>query len=154
MATTLHFSVTERVRASNDAVWAVLGDFGTEHRWTRTRTHCERDTPDVRVGTARTCTLARPLMGRAKVREELTEFQPGVSLAYVLDGPAGPFLTASSRWSTKRADDETTLVTVDGRFTPRSWLSRLLVWPLAKPMLQRLTRRVVRELESFSRSGR
>jgi hypothetical protein len=42
-----------------------------------------------------------------------------------------------------------TLLTVEGRFTPRNWLSRFLVWPLAKPMLSRLTRNVIRELESF-----
>src|SRR5919197_4684069 len=60
MATTLHFSVTERVRASNDAVWAVLGNFGTEHRWTRTLTplrarHSRRtrwDRPHVHPGAA------------------------------------------------------------------------------------------------------
>jgi Polyketide cyclase / dehydrase and lipid transport len=154
MATnTLAFSVTQPVRASNDAVWKLLGDFGNEHRWTRTLTRCERDTPDVRVGTTRMCTLPRPLMGRTQVREELTEFEPGVALAYVLDGPAGPFLTASSRWSTKPGDHGLTLVTVEGNFTPRNWLSRRLVWPLAKPMIERLTRSVVRELETFVQSA-
>jgi hypothetical protein len=149
---TLHFSITERVRVPDHVVWAILGDFGNEHRWTRTLSYCERDTVDVRVGTARICTLPRPLMGRTKVREELTEFAPGVALAYVLDGPAGPFLTASSRWSTRQGREGSTWVTVEGRFTPRNWLSRFLVWPLARPMIQRLTRGVVRELEAFAQS--
>lgn len=151
---TIGFSVTERVQASNGTVWAVLGDFGHEHRWTRTVIHCERDTPDVQVGTARTCTLPKPLMGRILAREVVTEFEPGVALAYTLDGPAGPFLTASSRWSTRPASDETTVVTVEGIFTPRSWLARFLVWPLAKPMIERLARSVVRELGAFATSPR
>jgi hypothetical protein len=147
--TTVGFSVTEHVQATNAAVWAVLGDFGNEHRWTRTLAHCERDTSDVRVGTARTCTLPKPLMGRTQAREELTEFEPGASLAYVLNGPAGPFLTASSRWSTRSEDDGNTLVTVEGLFTPRSWGARFLLWPLAKPMIENLARRTVRELGAF-----
>jgi uncharacterized protein YndB with AHSA1/START domain len=150
---TLTFSVTETVNAPSSVVWAVLGDFGNEHRWTRTLAHCERDTVDVRVGTARTCTLPRPLMGRTRVREELTEFEPGESLAYVLDGAAGPFLTACSRWSTRPADEGTTALTVEGRFSPRNWLSQYLVWPLVKPMIRKLTRRVVRELDTFVRSA-
>ena len=142
-------SVTERVRATNEAVWTLLGDFGNEHRWTRTLAHCERDTKGVGVGTARTCTLPKPLMGRTQAREELTEFEPGASLAYVLDGPAGPFLTASSRWSTRPEDDGTTLVTVEGLFTPRNWVARFLLWPLAKPMIKNLARSTVRELGAF-----
>lgn len=144
--TTVGFSVSEQVHASNAAVWAILGDFGNEHRWTRALTHCERDTKEVRVGTARTCVLAKPLMGRTRAREELTQFEAGASLAYVLDGPAGPFLTASSRWSTRSQDDGTTLVTVEGFFTPRNWVARCLLWPLAKPMIKKLARNTVREL--------
>jgi hypothetical protein len=107
---------------------------------------------DVHVGTARTCTLPKPLLGRARAREVLTEFEPGVALAYALDGPAGPFLTASSRWSTRPASDGTTLVTVEGTFTPRNWVARFLLWPLAKPMIKNLARSVVRELGAFSTS--
>ena len=80
------FSVTHPVRGSLDEVWQVLGDFGSEHQWTRTLTFCERDTEDVRVGTTRHCRLPRPLMGRREVHEMLTEFQPGSALAYMLDG--------------------------------------------------------------------
>jgi hypothetical protein len=145
----VRFSITEAVHASNDAIWAVLGDFGTEHRWTRTLAHCERDTSDVRVGTARTCTLPRPLMGRARVREELIEYEPGAALAYDLDGPAGPFLTASSRWATRADTGSGTALTVEGRFTPRNWFVRLLVWPLARLAIRRLTRKVIRELEAY-----
>lgn len=149
---TVGFSITEQVRASNAAVWTILGDFGNEHRWTRTLVQCERNTKDVRVGTARICTLPRPLMGRTQVREELTEFQPGIALAYVLDGPAGPFLKASSRWSTHAVDAGTTSVTVEGTFIPRSWLARAFAWPLAKPFIKKLTRSVVRELGTFATS--
>jgi uncharacterized protein YndB with AHSA1/START domain len=148
--TAIGFRVTENVRASNAAVWALLGDFGNEHRWTRTLAYCERDTKDVRVGTARTCMLAKPLMGRTRAREVLTEFEPGVALAYLLEGPAGPFLTASSRWSTKPENDGSTRVTVEGIFTPRNVLTRFLLWPLAKPMITKLARNVVRELEAFT----
>jgi uncharacterized protein YndB with AHSA1/START domain len=149
MSTEIGFVVTETVHAPPDAVWAVLADFGTEHRWTRTLAHCERDTAVVGVGTVRTCTLPKPLMGRTVVREELTAFEPGRALAYTLDGPAGPFQTASSYWSTSQGVEDTTVLTVEGRFTPRNWLSRALVWPLARPMIRRLTRQVIRELEAF-----
>lgn len=145
----LHFEVSRVVAASNEAVWCILGDFGAEHRWTRTLVRCERDTPGVAVGTARTCTLPRPLMGRTTVREALTEFERGVALAYDLDGAAGPFLTASSRWSTVAISGQVTEVRVQGRFTPRNRLTRWLLWPLVKPMIRRLTRRVLGELEVF-----
>ena len=92
MTAKLQFEVTRTLPAPLDAVWKVLGDFGAEHRWASGFSHCERDTPVVGVGTARTCTLIKPLMGRTKVREELTEYQPGEALAYALDGPADPLL--------------------------------------------------------------
>jgi hypothetical protein len=107
----------------------------------------------VRVGTARTCTLPKPLMGRTKVREELTEYLPGHSLAYTLDGPAGPFASASSRWRTAVEPDGSTSLTVEGFFTPRNLLARLVVWPLAKPMIRRLTVGVIGELEDFVLAG-
>jgi hypothetical protein len=93
-------------------------------------------------------------MGRTLAREVLTEFEPGIALAYALDGQAGPFLTASSRWSTRPASDGTTVVTVQGTFTPRNWVARFLVWPLAKPMIEKLARHVVRELGAFATSAR
>lgn len=148
-APALTFIVSSTVRAPSSAVWAVLGDFGTEHRWTRSVSHCERDTEVVRVGTSRTCTLPKPLMGRSKVREELIEYAPGEALAYKLEGPAGPFDTAASRWSIARDTDGGTIVTVEGRFTPRSLAARFLIWPVAKPMIRRLTRRVIAELGAF-----
>lgn len=120
MPTELTFSVTYRVRGSVEEVWRVLGDFGSEHRWTTTLVSCEHDTEIVRVGTVRRCRLPRPVMGRRQVDERLTEFEPGRSLAYVLDGGAGPFATVSSRWSTAPTSAEGTAVTVQGIFTPRS----------------------------------
>lgn len=147
----LHFAVTEIVRAPSDAVWRVLGDFGTEHRWTKSVAECARDTREVRVGTVRSCRLPRPLMGRTAVRETLTEFAPGQALAYALEGPAGPFAFAASRWSTAPASADETAVTVEGTFRPANRTARFLVWPLAKPMVRRLARRVVRELDAFVR---
>ena len=144
----LTFAVTHVVNAPNEAVWDVLGDFGTEHRWTKTLSSCTRSTADVRVGTVRVCQLPRPLMGRTSARETLTEFEPGYALGYVLDGPAGPFAHASSRWSTCPATRRGTAVTVEGRFSPKNRAVRALVWPVAKPMLRRLTKGVLRELEA------
>lgn len=149
MARPLTFEVTRVIPAADDAVWDVLGDFGTEHRWTKALSRCERDTPDVRVGTVRWCRLPRPVMGRTEVREVVTEFEPGRTLAYSLDGAAGPFASASSRWSTRPASSRATAVTVAGSFEPRNRAVPLLAWPLAKPMLRRVTRRVLRELEEF-----
>jgi uncharacterized protein YndB with AHSA1/START domain len=143
------FVMTRLIHAPNEAVWRVLADFGAEHRWTRTVSQCERDTADVRVGTVRRCSLPRPLMGRTEVREILTEFEPGRALAYVLDGAAGPFTSASSRWSTTPTSKNSTEVTVEGRFELKNRVARAVLWPFAKPMLRRLTRRVVGELETY-----
>lgn len=148
---TLRFSTTRVVDAPLDAVWRVLGDFGTEHRWTKTLLSCERDTPDVRVGTSRICTLPKPLMGRSKVRETLTEYEPGRALAYDLEGAAGPFARAASRWSVDALRDGRTEVRVEGVFEPRGWIARAIVWPLARPFLVRLTRGVVGELDAHLR---
>ena len=145
----LEFSVSKTLRVSNAAVWDVLGDFGTEHRWTRTLKYCERDTTTVGVGTARTCVLPKPLMGRTSVRETLVEYAPLVTLTYELDGPAGPFLQARSRWSTYALSSETTALEVEGMFVPRNWMGRYAIWPAAKPMLRRLTRQVLNELEAY-----
>lgn len=150
---TLRFSTTHVVAAPPDAVWRVLGDFGTEHRWTKTLSFCERDTPDVRVGTSRTCTLPKPLMGRTRVTETLTEYEPGRSLAYALDGAAGPFARAASRWSLDARDDGRTAVRVEGIFEPKHGAARMLVWPLAKPYLVRVARGVVRELDDHVTRG-
>jgi uncharacterized protein YndB with AHSA1/START domain len=149
----LTFKVTRRIAAPSHAVWNVIGDFGREHRWTKNLLHCERDTETVRVGTSRICTLPKPLMGRTSVREQLTEYEPGRSLAYKLDGPAGPFATASSRWRTAPAPTDTTDLTVEGMFTPRNTVARLFVWPLAKPFLRHLAARALGELEAFVLAG-
>lgn len=143
---TLRFLTTRVVDAPPDAVWRVLGDFGNEHRWTKTLSFCERDTPDVRVGTSRVCTLPKPLMGRSKVRETLTEYEPGRSLAYDLEGAAGPFAKASSRWSLAPAPGGGTRVEVEGRFEPRA--GGALVWPLAKPYIVRVANGVLAELDA------
>jgi uncharacterized protein YndB with AHSA1/START domain len=145
----LQFSVTRVLHASSRDVWRVLGDFGNEHRWTQSLSHCERNTREVRVGTARRCRLPKPLMGRSEVHEVLTEFEPERALAYALDGPAGPFASAFSRWSVQPVSAGATAVTIAGRFEPKNWMVRLFVWPLAKPMLKRLTTRVLGELELF-----
>jgi len=141
------FAVERPLRAPVDRVWAVLGDFGTEHRWTTSVARCTRSTPDVRVGTQRTCRLPKPLMGRTEATETLVEYEPGHALAYVLEGAAGPFARAQSRWSVRPAG-EGTMLRVEGRFEPKGWAARHLVWPLARPMIVRLTRRVMAELDA------
>jgi hypothetical protein len=65
---------------------------------------------------------------------------------------AGPFAIASSRWSTVTTAGDATAVTVQGTFAPKNAAVPVVVWPFAKPTLQRLTRHVLRELEVFLRS--
>ena len=149
LAATLRFEVTRTIHATSKSIWRVVGDFGNEHRWTKTVSQCERDTPDVHVGTARRCTLPRSLMGRTWVREVVTEFEPGRAISYQLDGPAGPFASAGGRWSTSPISSDSARLTVEGRFTPRNWLARTFVWPIVRPMLCRLTKSVIDELEAF-----
>jgi hypothetical protein len=145
----LQFSTTRIVAVSNDAVWRVLGDFGTEHRWTKTLASCERDTATVGVGTVRLCKLSRPLMGRTEARETLTEFDPERVLAYRLDGPAGPFATAASRWSTRREAANSTEITIRGDFEAKNWTTPYFVWPLARIIIRRVAARVLGELEDY-----
>ena len=76
-------------------VWSVVGDFGNEHKWASQLKHCQRDTDKVRVGSVRYCTLAKPLMGRSAVEEELIDYDPGKTLSYRLRGGAGPFRSAA-----------------------------------------------------------
>ena len=91
-------------------------------------------------------------MGRTEAREELTEYDPGSALGYSLDGPAGPFVSAASRWSIRPTLDGATLVTVEGRFTTRRRFAAI-VWPLMRPALRRLTSGVIAELEAFALKG-
>jgi len=153
MSKTLTFKVGRTISASSDAIWQVLGDFGTEHRWTKTLDRCTRDTAIARVGTVRTCTLPKPLMGRTFVREELTEYQPGSALAYRLEGTAGLFASAASRWSIYPGGDGATLVCVEGFFAVGNPVVRIFAWPVVKPMLSRVTGRVIDELAEFVTKG-
>lgn len=149
----VRFTVSRTIDAAPDLVWTVLGDFGTEHRWTETLVHCERDTEEVRVGTSRHCRLPRPLMGRTEVQETLTEYEEGDALTYRLQGPAGPFESASSRWSLEPASESGTTVQVEGVFEPKNALARYVIWPFARLYIKRLTRSVLGELETYLAAG-
>jgi len=150
----LRIAVTSVIDVPNEAVWSVLGNFGEEHRWTHSVTHCTRDTADVRVGTVRSCRLPRPLMGRTGVRETLIEFEHGCALAYCLEGAAGPFAFASSRWLTTSTIDHSTKVTVEGSFEPKNAAIKYFVWPVVKLMLRPTIKSVLRELAAFLISQR
>ena len=151
---TLRVSTTRVIDAPPASVWRVLGDFGTEHRWTRSVSFCERDTPDVRVGTVRSCRLPRPLMGRTEARETLTEYGPERALAYRLDGAAGPFASAASRWTVAPAPEGGTRLRVEGIFEPKHWAARVFAWPLAKPYIRRVMRSVAGELDAYVTAAR
>ena len=58
-------------------------------------------------------------------------------------------MSASSRWSTSPDSDGGTIMCVEGFFTARNRAAEILVWPLVRPVLRRLTRRVMAELEKF-----
>lgn len=126
----------------------LLGDFGTEHHWASQLKHCRRNTDMVRVGTVRSCTLARPMMGRSAVDEELIEFDPGKGLSYRLRGGAGPFRYAEGRW-TISPDGAGTLVEVSGRFEPRSALIGILFGGLACAAATRAAQRAVDDLTMY-----
>ena len=136
------------VRAPPADVWRVLGDFGTEHRWASQLRLCRRSTAHVAVGTVRSCILARPLMGRSEVEEELVEYEPGRMLAYRLRGTAGPFRTAEGRW-TIRPGGAGTLVEVGGRFQPRNIFVGALFGRLARRTAERAAARALRDLAAY-----
>jgi uncharacterized protein YndB with AHSA1/START domain len=96
--TSLRVTRQRLIRAPLDHVWSVVGDFGREDRWARNIPQSSRDTADVDVGvgTVRTLTLARPLMGRDKVEEVILAVEPGQLLAYRLRGGAAPLVSAGT----------------------------------------------------------
>jgi len=147
-ATPITICERQTIPAAADTVWAVLGDFGTEHRWSRQLAACDRDHATVTVGTVRSCRLARPLLGRRQVAEQLTDYQPGSTLAYQLRGSAGAFRSAEGRW-TLRAAQGGTVVEVSGRFQPRSPLVGLVLGPLARRTAVRAARRALADLTAF-----
>lgn len=147
MRPSLSFSTTKVIRALNESVWRVIGDFGNEHVWYADMKRCTRDTSDVRVGTTRTCELTKPVMGVTEAVETLTEYDAGKVLAYRLHGAAGPFAAAQSRWTTTPLPDGSTSLTIEGRFEPKNAAVRWLLWPLARPMVARLARRTIVQLE-------
>jgi Polyketide cyclase / dehydrase and lipid transport len=122
MTRAITISEIARTHGSPAQVWRLLGDFGNEHRWSSQLASCRRDTAAVAVGTRRTCTLAKPLMGRTETTEELTEYVAGASLAYRLSGRAGPFRVSEGRWLVT-PDEGVTVITVSAgssRSTPLS----------------------------------
>jgi hypothetical protein len=54
-----------------------------------------------------------------------------------------------ARAATHPETGSATALTVEGRFTPRNWFARMIVWPLTLLAVRRLTRNVIRELEAF-----
>jgi uncharacterized protein YndB with AHSA1/START domain len=146
---TIEISARLIVRADPALVWSILGDFGTEHRWASQLRHCQRSSDVVRVGTVRSCTLARPIMGRSSVDEELVEFEPGKALSYRLRGGAGPFRSAEGRW-TISPDGAGALVEVSGRFEPRSAVIGFLFGNLARAAARRAARRALDDLAIFA----
>jgi uncharacterized protein YndB with AHSA1/START domain len=141
-------SVSRTIEADPAFVWSVLGDFGTEHRWASQLSHCCRSTETVHVGTVRSCTLTKPIMGRSAVDEELIEFDPGKGLSYRLRGGAGPFRCAEGRW-TIRPVATGTLVEVFGRFEPRCALFSFFFGGLARAAATRAAQRAVDDLSTF-----
>jgi D-proline reductase (dithiol) PrdB len=147
--TSLRVARQRLIRAPLDRVWSVVGDFGHEDRWARNIRQSARDTADVVVGTVRSLTLARPLMGRNQVEEVILAVEPGQLLAYRLRGGAGPFASAESYWHFQAEDGET-LVIIEGRFTPRNALLGLLVRGIAKAAVGRALDGTLRELAAYA----
>src|SRR5260370_36765671 len=140
------------IRAPIDRVWSVVGDFGHEDCWARNIRRSSRDTSEVGVGTIRTLTLARPLMGRDRVEEVIIAVEPGKLLAYRLRGGAGPFASAESHWRL-RAEDGGTLGAVEGRIAPRNALLGFLVGGVATAGGRRAPGGTVRHRARAAKSG-
>lgn len=144
----LSLAFRQHVRAPPERVWSVVGDFGNEHRWARLIRSSQRDRPDVEIGTVRRCELAKPLMGRTHVEEELVAIEPGSALAYRLRGALGPFAEVENRWRI-RADGEGTLVETQARLTPRHALVGIVLAPLVLAYLRYALRDAMREFATY-----
>jgi len=149
----IEISAGRSVRAAPAVVWSVLGDFGTEHRWASQLRRCQRDTDTVRVGSIRACLLAKSVMGRAAVEEELIDYVPGKTLAYRLRGSAGPFRSAEGRWSLT-PECGGTFVEVSGRFQPYNALVGLLLGRFARASARRAARRALDDLANYFEAQR
>jgi hypothetical protein len=145
----LRFAVSRTARAPNAAVWRVLGDFGTEHRWNTSVSECRRNTESVRVGTV-LCGPA-PCQSRswATPRGGAPHgIRPGRGARVCARTAGGPVLLGVQPVVDETSRRRCNYVTVEGRFAPRNRWVRFVVWPLATLMLRRLTRRVIGELET------
>jgi uncharacterized protein YndB with AHSA1/START domain len=148
MPRSLRVSRQRFINAQSARVWAVVGDFGHEDRFARNIRSSSRDTADVRVGTVRTLTLAKPLMGRDRVEEVVIALDPGQMLVYQLRGSAGPFATAESHWHL-REDGKGTIVEVEGRFMPRNAVLGFLIGGAASAAVRRALDESLREVAAF-----
>jgi carbon monoxide dehydrogenase subunit G len=100
------------VDATPEEVWAVLADFGGIARWVPTIDHsCVISEISEGVGAVR-----RIQVGRTALLERVLEWEPGVALAYAIEGLPPVLRSVENRWTIVPVGDRTR-VALDTRVT-------------------------------------
>jgi uncharacterized protein YndB with AHSA1/START domain len=120
------------VPASPDAVWAVLGDFGSLASWAPELDHtCLLREGDLDVGLAR-----RVQMGRTTLVETVDVVEPGRRLGYRIEGLPPVLRRVRNEWTLDPAGDGTAVTvtsTVDaGPRPPQRLVARLAALRLTR----------------------
>ena len=125
---------TRRIAADPDSVWTVLADFGGISAWAPNVDHsCLLTEQASGIGAVR-----RIQSGRTTVLERVTHWEPGVSLAYSIEGLPPVVRAVSNRWS----------IAPDGAGSQVSLAT--LIEPGPRPPHKLITRVVARRLAQVS----
>ncbi|MGI9603668.1 MAG: SRPBCC family protein [Acidimicrobiales bacterium] len=125
------FECQGHLPGTTDEAWAVLADYGGLARWVTDVDHTTLlTTPPVGVGSVR-----RAQVGRTVLTEHLTEWVPGESLGYDIQGLPPVIRSAGVRWELHDHSDHTD-VTVTVTLEPAN--------PAAQALLPALRRKLSR----------
>ena len=142
----MELQIEYEMAAPADAVWQVAGEGFADLSWSSDVTHSELD-GDLKVGAVRTCHFPPNIFSRSgQVKETLSSFDRSQrQLAYQAE--LGGFIRrATNRWSIEAVDAARCRLRMHATIELRG-LAKLF-GPLLRPMLARMGRQTMRELET------
>lgn len=123
------------IDASPDEVWAVLGDWGQEARWTSSLTGSYRvDGGPIELGSARHCELTTPFAGNDTVDEYLTVYEPGHRIGYQVAGKVGPFDIVRNIWTLTPGENGGSVVELRPEILGARWKAFLMGWMMKRQL--------------------
>lgn len=118
--------VSVAVAASKEAAWAVLADYGNVHAYVRGILDAYLTTEQVSgVGMTRYCALPRMMMMKQYIVEEITAWDEGRSITYIITDAAAPITDASVAWSVE-GDDRRSRIRARVSYRPKGLMGRLM----------------------------